>query len=390
MNIAMWRPSRGLRLAWPLLLMVMWLLPSLGSAASLLFVTTSPITPGKFQVLSKAAEPYGLKVEAKFVEKLGVIDNRLWAGHDMVLFDAPRDHIQEAIAARVKDALPALAQAKTPVLWLHTSKPQWQNLPDDLAKRLHAYYVNGGRTNNAGFFATVAAHLARKPLPNIAPPQVFPATAIYHPKAPSLVFPDTASYLRWKGDPKGKPVIAIAFHQQAIAAEQTGMIDDFIARIEAAGAVPLAYYSPVMDNNANTATLAPDGKPVADVLITTQIMLNPEGRRTEFEKLGIPVIQAMSYRKGNADAWWNDSVGISLMDVPFYLAQPEFAGVHDVIVASAADSNDQLQAIPEQSEAVVGKALALARWPALPMPTKKWPSCSGTTPRGRRTWARLS
>lgn len=352
-----WRPL----FFWLVLMLGGWLLPSLGFAASLLFVTTGPITPGKFKVLSEAAAPYGVKVEAKFIEKLGVVDARLWAGHDMVLFDAPRDHIQESIAAKVNEALPALAQAKTPVLWLHTSKPQWSHLPDDLARRLHAYYVNGGRANSAGFFATVAAHFAKKPWKGIAAPQVFPATAIYHPKAPSLVFADTASYLRWKGAPKGKPVIAVAFHQQAIAAEQTGMIDDFIARIEAAGAVPLAFYSPVMDNDANTRVLAPDGKPLADVLITTQIMLNPEGRRTEFEKLGIPVIQAMAYRKGSADAWWNDSAGIALMDVPFYLAQPEYAGVHDIMVAAATDSDDQLRAIPEQADAVVGKALGLAR-----------------------------
>jgi cobaltochelatase CobN len=360
MNDLMWWKGRRPVFLWVVLVLGAWLLPSLSFAASLLFVTTSPITPGKFKVLSDAAAPYGINVEAKFIEKLGAVDGRLWAGHDMVFFDAPRDHIQEAIAAKVNDALPALARAKTPTLWLHTSKPQWQNLSDDLARRLHAYYVNGGRANSAGFFATVSAYLGKKPWAGIAPPQVFPATAIYHPKAPSLVFADTAAYWRWKGNAKGKPVVAIAFHQQAIAAEQTGMIDDLIARIEAAGGVSLAFYSPVMDNNL-VPLLAPQGKTQPDVLINTQIMLNPEGRRAEFEKLGIPVIQAMAYRKGSADAWWNDTVGVSLMDVPFYLAQPEFAGVHDIQVAAATGANDQLQPIPEQADAVVGKAMALAR-----------------------------
>ena len=336
--------------------------PLASLAASLLFVTTSPITPGKFRALSAVAAPYGIQIEAQFVEKLSSIDAGLWHGFDVVMFDAPRDHIQEVIAAKVGPALPALSQAKTPVLWLHTSKPQWQNLPDDLAKRLHAFYVNGGRANNTGFFATLAAHLAHKPWQSLASPQLFAATAIYHPKAPQLVFDDTAAYLRWKGQAEGKPVVAIAFHQQSIAAEQTQLVDDLIARIEAAGALPLAFYSPVMDNTATTRLLAPEGKPLADVLITTQIMLNPEGRRAEFDKLGIPVIQAMSYRKGDADAWWQDPVGITLMDVPFYLAQPEYAGVFDVMVAAATDkTNDQLRAIPEQAAAVVGKALALAR-----------------------------
>ncbi|MBI2748368.1 MAG: cobaltochelatase subunit CobN [Burkholderiales bacterium] len=346
--------------------------PVAAPAASVLFVTTSPVTPGKFRVLAEAAAPHGIQVEAKFVEKLGTVDAALWRGFDAVVFDAPRDHLQDAIRARVADALPALARSKTPALWLHVNAPSWQHLPDDVAKRLHAYYVNGGRTNNAGFFETLAAHLARKPGQAIAPPQVFAATAIYHPKAPSLVFNDTASYLRWKGAAPGKPVVAIAFHQQSIAAEQTGLIDDLIARIEAGGAVPLAFYSPVMDNTAATQMLAPGGKTLADVLINTQITLNPESRRTEFEKLGIPVIQALNYRKGDVQAWRDDAVGIALMDVPFYLAQAEYAGVHDILIASATDTaSDQVRPIAEQASAVVGKALAMARLAHLDNADKK-------------------
>ncbi|WP_251140457.1 cobaltochelatase subunit CobN [Rhodoferax sp. U11-2br] len=355
-------------LAWCCLLC----LPLTSFAASVLFVTSSPITPGKFRALSAVAAPYGIQVEARFVEKLTSVDAGLWKGFDVVMFDAPRDHIQEAISAKVKDALPALALARTPVLWLHTSQPQWQHLPDDLAKRLHAYYVNGGRANNAGFFATLAAHLVHRPWHYLAPPQVFAATAIYHPKAPQLVFDNTAAYLRWRGDVRGKPVVAIAFHQQSIAAEQTGLIDDLITRIEAAGAVPLAFYSPVMDNSAITQLLVPEGQALANVLISTQILLNPEGRRAEFDKLGIPVIQAMAYRKADADAWAQDPVGISLMDVPFYLSQPEYAGVLDVMVAAATNkTSEQVQAIPEQTAAVVGKALALARLTRLANADKK-------------------
>ena len=66
---------------------------------------------------------------------------------------------------------------------------------------------------------------------------------------------------------------------------------------------------------------------LAHALINTQIMLNPEGRRAEFERLGVPVVQAMPYRKGDEAAWAADPQGVQLMDVPFYLAQAEFAGL---------------------------------------------------------------
>ncbi len=356
--------GRSLRqaLGGALLVLLAWLMPVAAWAASLLFVTSSPISPGKFKLLAEAARPHGIQIEARFVEKLGTVDAGLWAGHDMVLFDAPRDHIQEQIAARLAPALPALAQSKKPLLWLHTAQPRWSHLPDDLARRLHGYYVNGGRANNANFFATVAAHLGGKPWQGITPPQVFPATAIYHPKAPTLVFPDTAAYLRWRGPvAPGQPVVAIAFHQQAIAAEQSGLVDDLIARVEAGGGVPLAYYNPVMGKGQLPALLAPGGQRLADVLINTQITLDPDGRRADFEQLGIPVIQAMAYRKGGEQAWRDDPVGVPLMDVPFYLAQSEYAGVHDIMIAAANDAGDQLRPIAEQAAAVAGKALALAR-----------------------------
>lgn len=333
-------------------------------AASLLFVTTSPVAPGKFRLLAELAAPHGLTVEARFVEKLaGKVDADFFRGYDMVIFDVPRAHMHEAVHARVAPALPALAASKTPALWLPTEMPTAQHLPDALARRLHAYYVNGGRGNAENFFATLAAHFRGQSWQQLPPPQIFPTTAIYHPKAPGLVFADTAAYLRWLGSAgKERPVIALAFHQQSIAAAQTGLIDDLIARIEAGGAVPLAFYSPVMDNAALRTLLSPQGKPIVDVLINTQITLNPEGRRSEFSELGIPVIQAMSYRKGDAAAWTRDPQGIALIDVPFYLAQAEYAGIHDIQIAAATDAaSDQLLPIPAQAATVANKALALAR-----------------------------
>jgi cobaltochelatase CobN len=343
-------------------------------AASVLFVTTSPIQPGKFRLLADIAAPYGIKVDTRFIEKLPAeVDASLFRGHDMVIVDAPRDHLRDAVQARLAPALPGL---RAPSLWLHDSKPTWSGLPEPLAKRLHAYYVNGSQANFKGFFQTLAAHLARKSWDGIAAPIVFPRTAIYHPRAPGLVFAEPAAYLAWKkADAIGTskpPVIAIALHQQYIAAEQTAFINDLIARIEAAGALPLAFYSPVMDADAMRRVMAPGGRQLADVLINTQIMLNPEGRRKEFEEMGIPVIQAMPYRKGDAAAWNADPQGVALMDIPFYLAQAEYAGVADIQIAAATDkTSDQIVPIAAQSAALVAKALNLSRLQTRPHAEKK-------------------
>ncbi len=341
-------------------------------AASVLFLTSSPIQPGKFRLLAEIAAPYDIKVEARYIEQLPPeVDASLFKGQDMVFFDAPRDHLRDAMLARLAAALPGL---KKPSLWLHDSKPTWSGLADPLAQRLHTYYMNGSSANFRGFFQTIAGHLGTRATGPIAPPVIFPKTAIYHPAAPNIVFPDAASYLAWKkaDGPRRAPVIAIAMHQQYIAAEQTAFIDDMIARIEAAGAVPLAFYSPVMDADAMGRVMAPGGKPLADVLINTQIMLNPEGRKKEFESMGVPVIQATPYRKGDAAAWAADRQGVALMDVPFYLAQAEYAGVADIQIASATDKlHDQVAPIPAQTAAVVGKALRLAQLQSKPNADKK-------------------
>jgi cobaltochelatase CobN len=332
-------------------------------AAEILFISGSPVSPGKFNNLTKVAKPYGIKVRFQMIEKLSAeVDGKLFDDVDLVIIDAPRDHIEAYIRARLGSALPALSER--PHIWISTAKATPNQLPADLSQRLHAYYVNGGRHNFQHLFETLAAHFSGTSWQSVAEPIVFPPAAIYHPDASRLVFNTPAEYLAWRQLPAdhGKPVIAIAMHQQYIAAEQTAFIDDLIQRIEAQGAVALPFYSPVMDNDAIGKLVTLNGKPLADTIINTQIMLNPEGRRNEFTALGLPVVQAMPYRKGDEQAWRDDPHGVALMDVPFYLAQAEYAGVSDIQIAAATrQSDEQIVSIPAQADAVVGKAVRLAQ-----------------------------
>jgi cobaltochelatase CobN len=338
----------------------------LAQAATVLFISASPVAPGKFVALAKAAEPLGLRIEARFAEKLPPdLDATFWAGADLVLIDAPRQHIEDYVRQRLGAALPALA-AK-PHIWLPTAAPKaGGNASDAFAKRLHAYYVNGGRSNMDAFLRALKSQLAgTQDWAKLPEPIVFPPAAIYHPKLTQIVLPTPAAYLKWRGiDPAKRPaVIGIAFHQQSISAEQTGFIDDLIARIEKdGGAIAWPFYSPVLDVDSIRRMAMVDGKPVIDVLINTQITLSPEARRSEFQAMGIPVIQAMAYRRGDAADWAADPQGVQLMDVPFYLAQAEYAGITDIQIAAATrKGDDQVEPIAAQSAAVAGKALNLVK-----------------------------
>ncbi|MDC8758302.1 cobaltochelatase subunit CobN [Janthinobacterium fluminis] len=333
----------------------LFLLAAAAHAASVLFIATPNVPVGKFRLLEGIARTHGVQAEVRYLDKIPAdADATLFKGYDAVFFDT---YLQDAVRGRLARALPGL---KKPQLWLYDAQPAWSGLPDPLAKRLLAYYVNGGRANFDGFFRTLAAQLAGRAATGVAEPLVFPKLGIYHPLAPQIVFADTPSYFAWKGvDPRKRPpTVAIALHQQYIASEQLAFINDLIARIEAAGAVALPFYGPAMESPAPLISV--QGRAQADVIINTQIILNPEGRRREFEAFGIPVVQATPYRKGDAAAWAADPQGVNLSDVPFYLAQGEYAGIVDAMVASAT-SDEQIVAIPEQAQAVVEKALKLVR-----------------------------
>lgn len=327
-------------------------------AGSVLVLATANVSAGKLRLLSDLARPLGLNVETRYIEKLPAdVDASVFRGHDLVVIDS---YQQDYVRSRLIKALPGL---KAPLLWAWDASPAWQGLPDAMAQRLVTYYSNGGRANYEGFFRTVAAQLQGRPASGIPAPIIFPKSGFYHPKAPGLVFADSAAYLRWKGVDPGKrpPTVAIALLQQYIAAEQTAFIDDLIARIEAAGALPLPFYSTLTDDTV-TPLLALGGKPVADVIINTQIMLDAEGRKKIYEGLGLPVVQAIPYRRGDAAEWAADPAGISLMDMPFYLAQAEYAGVTDIQIAAAMrKSDDQIVPIADQASAVVNKAMNLVR-----------------------------
>ncbi len=359
-----------------LLLAALALAGGAARAATVLFVSASPVAPGKFVALARAAEPLGLRIEHRQAEKLPAdLGASFWDGADLVVLDAPREHIEAYIRQRLGQALPALD--RKPHVWMPTAAPKSANLPPALAQRLHAYYVNGGRANTENFLRTLAAQLKGEDGAALPAPFVFPSSAIYHPALPQTVLATPLAYLAWKGVELGgaaprPPVIAIAFHQQSIAASQTALLDDLVARIEAGGAIALPFFSPVLDADAVRRMTTIAGQPVADVLINTQITLSPEQRRTEFEALRIPVIQAMAYRRGDAAAWAADPQGVQIADVPFYLAQAEYTGIADIQIAAATrQSDDQVEAIAPQAAAVAAKALRLAALQRKPAADKR-------------------
>lgn len=339
---------------------------------SILVLSAPPTQPGKFERIVPLAREAGIAMEYRFLDTMDPDTKAAdLSRHDLLVIDAPYG---SALAAARAKLGPMLKGVTAPWLWMQSKSVEAAGVPEDTAQLLHRYYIHGGRGNFAGFLCQIDRRMFGTEGPDCPPPQEFPEAGIYHPDYAGRVFPDLASYLAWRGvDPAARrPMVGILFHQAHLAAELTGFLDDTVRRIEAAGAVALAMYMPAMTNGDIARLVSLDGAPMVDVLINTQILLNPEGRKAEFARLGVPVLQAMPYRKGERADWERDPIGVTLTDVPFYLSQPEYTGIVDPIVAAFTRKSDgDIVAMDEQLQAVVDKAMGLIRLKRLPNAEKK-------------------
>lgn len=342
-------------------------------AKELLIIATSPVLPGKFIPMQQAAGASGITLRYMFAEKILKDDPELIIGKaDMVVFDTLRSDMEGFIRTKIPKTLEDLHAKKIPILWSNPQKLTTEHIAEADAKRLYTYYLHGGSANVAHFFQALFLNMEGKSMERVEAPIVFPESAIYYPgKTPVYATPEAYMKARGITENSPKPIIAIAFHKQTITAQQSAFIDAMIHSIEARGGIAWAYYTPVMDKNATTAMIRHAGKTMANVLITTQITYLADDKKSEFEALGIPVIGAITYRKGDEAQWRADKHGIAVMDIPFYLAQPEIAGVSDIQLAAALGKDDQITPITAQMEAVVGKAINLAKLQSKPNNQKK-------------------
>lgn len=355
---------------------------------TVLFISASNVPLGKFHALEKIAAPHGIAVRQQSLQSLpDSVDAASLPAADMIVVDA---YQQEQVQAKLGQAMADMRHMGRPYLWHLEKGPQGSSMPQAQVQRLTDYYLNGGQANYARYFQTLQQWHAGSQGEAVADPVVYPKVGIYHPRAPGQVFVSTQQYLDWRQLQLDKlpPVVAINFHQQQLSGMQTEVIDDLVARIEQTGAVALPYFNPSADEEAHHALLTLKGQRVADVLINTRIMLNAEGSRRAYEALGIPVIQATTYRRGSAADWEADPQGIPAMDLPLYVAQPEFTGISDIQIASAVDGHSG-SALPlaAQAQSVVNKALRLVALQRKPNADKRISLFFWNSPPGEKNLA---
>jgi cobaltochelatase CobN len=315
-------------------------------------VTTEFVLQGKTDKLARLAAASGLALEALRVEQ-GVEPARI-AGADLVILDTPRPND----LAKVQGAVgPLLAGGTVPWLRVGGGPPGFGNLPPPQARSLMGYYAAGGQANFVGLFAAIRNWRSGGDLAGLPAPSPLPRSGIYHPDAPR-VFESVDAYLAWGRSrwAENAPRMAVVTYLGLISGMETAVLDDLVRRAEAAGVVPVPFWSPSSDPAGIESWVAGSA---ADVLVVATHLQNGTARAAEFLKLGIPVNHTVGFRDGGRSNWEQATSGIMPQMVAPFLAVPEGWGASDPMVIEAVENGEPVP-LPDQVTALVAKAKRLA------------------------------
>lgn len=324
------------------------------SAGNVRILTVDFVLPGKLEKMDRLARDAGVKLDHLYVETASGEPKTWLDDSGLVILDTPRPMDLAKVQERIGRAL---AETRTPWVRIGGGPPAFGNIPPQHARRLIAYYAGGGEKNLRAMFAYIRAWRDDTDTNAVAPPSMLPATGFYHPAAPAT-FDSFDSYLAWGRDrwKNNAPRIAFAIHPSLVSGMETQVIDALVARAEAQGMMPIVFWFEAGDATALQKLLMPAG---ADVLVIATHLQNGPARKAEFLKLGIPVLQAISYRDGDPQSWASAQSGMSSRLVAPFLAVPEGWGVSDPIVIDAVRNGEPVPILP-QVDALLAKAARLA------------------------------
>ncbi|MCG6539736.1 cobaltochelatase subunit CobN [Pseudomonas sp. KSR10] len=324
-------------------------------------VATEFVLQGKIDRLARLAGESGVGLSRAFLNSPDLSTDT----PDLLILDTPRPAdlaaVQRALGEHLRD---------TRASWIRVGggPPAFGNLPEQVARRLIGYYANGGQQNYQHLFAYLRAWHGGKPTDTIAPPTELAESGYYHPAAPGP-FERVEDYLAWGGErwAPDAPRVAFAIHRGALVDDQLRLIDALIARSEARGQAPMAFWMEDRDPQALTKVLGPAH---SEVLVNLQHMQNGPARQAEFLELGIPVLATLTWREGDRNHWRASARGVAPRAAATMLTVPESWGMTDPLVIAAIEDGEPMP-LPNQLDALLAKVDRLARLRRLPASEKR-------------------
>lgn len=365
--------------------------PLAQAAPGLLWLTSDITTATRTAMVQRLATEAGLDFEHIDYPLAGpaVLDaaeartlERALAGAALVWVDAPHASVEARLRRMVGAELDARA-ARTPgyVVWVPAAAPAAALGAPDTPARMVAYLQAGGPRNLQNAMALARATVAGAALPTLPAPEMLPARGIYHPDAPRLL-PNAAALEAWRHDQpalRGLPAVAVLVHRHHFVDGSTEWLDAWLRIFRQQGLFAYAAFG----QQATAQTLAEvlelpptsgigPGRLHASVLVLHQLVPQAAALQPLLARWGAPLLATQPYRAGDAAAWEGSNTGLSLSDVPFYLAQPEAAGAIDPVLTVAHGSEGRnYRLIERQAQAVAAKAQRLIALQTLPAADKR-------------------
>ncbi|VUD68745.1 Aerobic cobaltochelatase subunit CobN [Thalassocella blandensis] len=344
---------------------------------SILFVTGSHSNKSKISLFDQYASKQGIGVTIISSRELDDLTaaSQKFENFDAVFFSGVSVRDSQRSFAKYSDVVQQSDRIYVALSWPQ-EKSLNKGVGQDALSSIVSYYDNGGEQN----FNRLAQFMKNRVFQEnrdivVPPPMVYPEIGIYHPDFDDKVFESLDKYLAWKHEAaeKNKAAIGVMFTRNLIESADTHVIDNTIRLLESKGVLPVPFFSALSPASPSyVQLLQKDDQTFVDAILNFRNIHWASARKSEFESLGVPVMQALIYYDGNQAAWESNNIGISPNMTPFQLVLPEAAGVIDPWIVGAVDeATDRTQIIDYQLQHLVDKSIKVANLKHKPRQDKR-------------------